>query len=135
MKEMLLRMDDVKFKAVRSRGPGGERTDRRSTKVQMWVKIDDLPLSEQDKKTIRRKLAHHINQKDELWVQEEEERSQKMNRDKAISRLNIMIEEALLKPPKRIPTTPPRQAEEARLRAKKIKSQKKKSRKPPKINL
>ena len=120
--------EDVRFKAVRSGGPGGQRANRRSTKVQLWVKIGNLPLTEIEKKRIRRKLAKHINHLDELWVENEEERSQKLNRDNALEHINELIEEALKVPPRRIPTTPPRSAEEIRIRAKKMRGEKKKSR-------
>lgn len=119
---------DVKFKAVRASGPGGQRANRRSTKVQLWVKIGDLPLTEQQKKRLRQRLTHHLNHRDELWVYDQEERSQEMNKDKALARLNSIIVGALQEPPPRIPTERPRRAEERRIIAKKIKSEKKKSR-------
>ncbi len=125
---MLVNKDDVKFKAVRSSGPGGQKASRRSTKVQLWVKIGDLPLTEAEKRRVRRKLERHINHLDELWVENEEERSQELNRKKALQKINDLIEEALKVPPLRIPTEPRRLAKEARIRAKKIKSEKKKSR-------
>jgi ribosome-associated protein len=125
---MEINEDNVKFKAARSSGPGGQKANRRSTKVQLWVKIGDLPLEEKDKKRLRKKLEKHINHLDELWVENEEERSQEQNRENALKKMNEMIEEALKVPKKRIPTEPPRGAEEARIRKKKIRSQKKKDR-------
>lgn len=125
---MFIKPERVKFKAVRASGPGGQRANRRSTKVELWVKISDLPLGDREKKMIRQKLANHINKEDELWVQEEEERSQELNRDRALERLNQMVGEALYEPPERIPTEPPRDAEDLRIREKKILSEKKKSR-------
>lgn len=119
---------NVRFKAVRSGGPGGQRANRRSTKVQLWVKIGNLTLTEIEKRRIRRKLAKHINHLDELWVENEEERSQKLNRDNALEHINELIEEALKVPKPRIPTEPPRSAEEVRIRAKKMRSGKKRSR-------
>jgi ribosome-associated protein len=125
---LITEKDIIKFKAVRSSGPGGQRVNRRSTKVQLWVKISDLPLSERDKKKIRQSLAHHINHKDELWVYDQEERSQELNKDKALARLNQMIVEALKEPPPRLPAEPRRSTKEVRIKEKKIKSQKKRLR-------
>ncbi|MCP6720057.1 MAG: aminoacyl-tRNA hydrolase [Patescibacteria group bacterium] len=125
---MLVTEKDVKFKAVRSSGPGGQRANRRSTKVQIWVKIGNLPLSDIQKKRLRRKLAKHINHLDELWAENEEERTQKLNRDKALWHINKMIRDALKVPKPRIPTEPPRSAEDVRIRAKKIRSDKKRGR-------
>jgi len=125
---MIVDEKNVRFKAVRASGPGGQKANRRSTKVQVWVKIGDLPLTELEKKRVRNKLRNHINHKDELEVVEEEERSQELNRDKALARMNQMIESALYVPAPRIPTEPPRSAENERIRKKKIISQKKKGR-------
>ncbi len=119
---------DVKFKAARSSGPGGQRANRRSTKVQLWVKIGDLSLNPLEKKRLRRKLEKRINHLDEIWVENEEERSQKMNREKAFRKLNDLINDALKVPKERIPTSPRRSAEEKRLKEKKLRSEKKKLR-------
>ena len=125
---MLIKPEDVRFKAVRASGPGGQRTNRRSTKVELWVKISDLPLGDPEKKMIREKLARHINKEDEIWVQEEEERSQELNRDKALERLNQMVGESLYERPERIPIEPTRAQKNLRIKEKKILSEKKKSR-------
>jgi len=120
--------EKIKFKAARASGPGGQRTNRRSTKVELWIAVGDLLITDAEKKMAREKLAHHINHNDEIWVTEEEERSQEMNRDKALARLNEMIENAIRIPAPRIPTEPPRYAKEKRIREKKIVSRKKEER-------
>lgn len=121
-------MGKIRFKAVRASGPGGQRTNRRSTKVELWVKVADLPIADLEKRMVREKLAHHINHNDEIWLTEEEERSQEINRDKALERLHQIVEEAIRAPAPRIPTVPPRGVEEARIREKKIIGLKKKMR-------
>jgi len=125
---MLITEKDVKFKAVRPGGSGGQRANRRSTKVQLWIKVNDLPISDWAKRIIRKKLVHHINRNDEIEVWSEEERSQKMNRVKAILKLNELIKIALALPKIRIPTEPLRSAENKRIFEKKIKSDKKRAR-------
>ena len=81
---MIVTLENVRWKAVRASGPGGQRVNRRSTKVQMWVKVEDLPLTDLEKRRIRQNLAHRINHNDELEVWSEEERSQELNRDSAL---------------------------------------------------
>lgn len=124
----IINHDLARFKAVRARGPGGQRTNRRSTKIQAWVKIEDLPLSDFQKKLVREKLINRINEKDELEVEEEEEASQFLNKKRALERLNELVSQATKIKPPRIPTEPPKSVEEKRIREKKIKTQKKKSR-------
>ena len=118
----------VRFKAAHAHGPGGQNRDHRATKVHMWVKVDDLPLEPLEKRKIRRKLEKHINHDDEIFVEDQETRSQEQNRDKALKRLIMMIEGALHEPPPRIPNEPPLSAEEERLQRKHKHSQKKKKR-------
>ncbi|MEK7630041.1 MAG: peptide chain release factor-like protein [Patescibacteria group bacterium] len=122
---MLIDKEMVRFRAVRASGPGGQRTNRRSTKVQLWVKVGDLPVSEQEKKMIRKKLVNHINHDDEIETWSEEERSQEMNRKHAFEKLQNLVNEALDVPLPRIPTEPRRSAEERRIKEKKIISEKK----------
>ncbi len=124
----LKKSNGVRFKAARSSGPGGQRANRRATKVQLWLKIGNLPLTETEKKRIRTKLAGHINHKDELDIVSEEERSQEMNRDKALEKMNELITEALKVRKPRIKTKPPRGVEETRIREKKIVGEKKRGR-------
>ncbi len=125
---MIIDPKKVKFKAVRASGPGGQRANRRSTKVQLWVKIDDLPINKVQKKLVQERLWHHVNHKGEVWVADEEERSQEQNRDKALEHLNSMIEHALEVQRPRIKTEVPRSFEDVRIREKKIQSVKKQNR-------
>ena len=125
---MLIGKNQARFKASRSSGPGGQRVNRRSTKVEIWVKVGNLPLSPKDRNLIRRKLARHLNAKDEIWVENQETRSQEANRDLALENLNAMLESALRVPKLRIPTEPRRSAVEGRIKGKKILSEKKRAR-------
>ena len=102
---------NTRFSAARSSGPGGQRTNRRSTKVHVFARVDELPLSPEEKKLVGEKLAGRINQDGELEVSCEEERSQAANHAKALARMNELLEEAIVVPPPRIPTEPPHGAE------------------------
>lgn len=123
------RAENVRYKAARSGGPGGQNVNKRSTKVQAWVKIGELLLSGEEKKRVRKKLAHRVNKEDELEVESEEERSQEANRERAIERLEEMIEGAIKEHPRRIPTRPPEGAEKRFHEERKLESLKKQLRK------
>ena len=125
---MLISGKDVHFKASRSGKPGGQRANRRDTKVQARVRVCDLPLSEDQKKLIREQLHNRITQDDELLIESEEERFQDLNKENALERLNALIEEAITLPAERIPTEPPRSADRERMRHKHMRYQKKKAR-------
>lgn len=127
-RRVLVGPDDVRFKAVRSSGPGGQRVNRRSTKVQLWVRIGNLRLSDQERRLIRARLEHRINHRDELEVAWEGERLQERNRALALEHLNELLAAALRVPPRRIPTEPHRGAREARLSDKRFRGVKKERR-------
>ncbi len=114
--------------ASRSSGVGGQNVNRRSTKVQLHLKVADLPLAEDEKKRLRRKLNRHINENDELFVVCEEERTQLLNRRKAVEHLKALIDSALAVTPRRIPVQPSRSANVQRVEEKKMKGQLKQSR-------
>jgi len=118
----------IRFKAVRSGRPGGQNADRRSTKVQAWVRIADLPLSTDEKKRIRERLHDRINKNDELEAASREERLQGLNKEHAVERLQELIAAAVHKDPERIPTEPPRGAKEERIRHKHLRYEKKEAR-------
>jgi len=118
----------VRMKAVRARGPGGQRVNRRSTKVQLWVKIEHLPLRPAERRLLRKKLKGCVNRRGEICVESESSRSQELNRDAALRKLQAVIERALTRPRRRISTTPPRGAEDQRIREKKFVSERKRAR-------
>ena len=120
--------EKVRFKASRAHKPGGEGRDHRSTKVHMWVRVDDLPLEPLEKRRLREKLSHHINNDDELWVEDQETRYQEKNRELAFQHLKRLIEAAIKEPKPRIPNEPPLNAEDKRIREKKIIGEKKRQR-------
>lgn len=125
---VMIPKDSVKFKTSRAGGPGGQRVNRRATKVQARLKIGDLNIPDAKKNHIRRKLAKRINKNDELTIESEEERSQARNKKRALEVMDNLIKSALRVKKRRVPTRPSRSAEEKRLKEKKIKSEKKKSR-------
>lgn len=118
----------VRFKASRASGPGGQRTNRRATKVQVWVKLRDLPISDAERWRLMRGLGKCLNERGEVEVQSESSRSQELNRDDAIRKLQAIVTKALSVPKRRIPTERPRRANEERIKEKKLVSKKKQAR-------
>ena len=57
---MFVNNENIKIKTSRSSGPGGQNINKRSTRIQAWVAIDDLDISEEKKKKLRIKLANKI---------------------------------------------------------------------------
>lgn len=119
---MAISLDEkkVKVKAARSSGPGGQRANRRATKVQVWVKIENLPLTDAQKKLLRKNLPRHrLNHNDEVEAWCEEERSQSQNREHALRHLTDVINDTLRTNAPRIPTEVPRRVKRERVEDKK----------------
>ncbi|MDC7235146.1 MAG: alternative ribosome rescue aminoacyl-tRNA hydrolase ArfB [Spirochaetales bacterium] len=118
-----------KFSFSRSGGPGGQNVNKVNTKVLLTVSPEALDcLSDDQIHRVKEKLSGRINGEGELFIQFQEERSQLMNREKAVLRLADLILESLVVRKKRKKTRPGRAAVQKRLDSKKKQSDKKKNR-------
>ena len=80
--------DELKFKADRGTGPGGQHKNKKCTRVRLsWNFEGSAVLSEQQRELIKQKLASRLNEAGALEIVSGEERSQTANRDTAIARL------------------------------------------------
>jgi len=120
---------DVKLKTSRSSGPGGQNVNKRSTKAQARLPVGKVAVSEEMRARIRAKLRNRINKDDELEAECEEERTQKANKEKALSLLHSLIAGAVKIQKKRILTKISRSAEAKFQAAKKKEAEKKRLRK------
>ena len=111
------------FKASRSSGPGGQNVNKLNTKIAVAVDIENCSfLNDQQKQTILKKLASRLTKDNRLIVESQKFRTQKANRDYAVEKLTILLENTLKKPKTRRPTRPTRTAVEKRLQSKKSRS-------------
>ena len=85
----------LRFSATSGGGPGGQHVNRTATRVELRVRIGDLPLPEDDRARIRRRLAGRIGADDDLRVVASERRSQTQNRRAAVRRLVALLDAAL----------------------------------------
>ena len=117
------------FSASRSSGPGGQNVNKLSTKIELRFNISKSSiLSDAEKIVISEKLANKINKEGELVIVSQSERSQLLNKEKAIEKFYILITKALLPRKVRKPTKPSKLSKEKRYESKKIQSEKKKRR-------
>lgn len=127
-----LAVQELKFKAVRSSGAGGQHVNKVSTKVELAFDVENSgALSSEEKGRIYGKLGNKLTKENVLQLQCDESRSQHKNKELVIERFLKTIESALIVRKKRRKTKPSKSAIEKRLKAKKKKGQKKANRGKP----
>jgi ribosome-associated protein len=105
----------VRFSASRSGGPGGQHVNTTSTRVEVRIAVEDLPISPAERDLVRERLASRIGADDELRVVASGERSQLQNRLAAERRLADLVGGAIRRVTPRVPTRPSRAARARRL--------------------
>jgi len=110
----------------RSGGPGGQNVNKVNTKVTMRLRLCDIVgLTEAEQERVRELLAKRITGEGEIVITADEERSQRINLERAYFRLEALIVSAGRLPKTRRPTKPSMAAREQRLQAKQVQSRKK----------
>lgn len=119
----------LRFTYAASSGPGGQNVNKRATKANLRLAIDDLPVSQRVRSRITRLGKSWLSgEGTELLIQSDEHRSQKRNREACLERLRDLLVRAMARPKPRIATKPGRGAIERRLKAKREQAEKKRRR-------
>jgi len=120
---------EVIYKASRSGGKGGQNVNKVSTKVELLFDVTQSALfTDDEQQLILQKLQARLNRDGLVQVMSEEERSQFMNKEKALEKLYLILVRALHQPKKRKATKPSKAVKAARLAGKKLQSAKKENR-------
>lgn len=120
---------ELKITFARSSGAGGQNVNKTSTKaIVRWPFLKSKILSIEEKGRIYLKLAGKVNNKNELVIDSEEQRSQFQNKRQAVARLEALVTQALRVPKKRRPTRPTLASKIRKIETKKQRSQIKKTR-------
>jgi ribosome-associated protein len=120
---------EVRFQTSRSGGKGGQNVNKVETSVEAYFDVDSSVILNADQKAlIKEKLASRINSEGLLQVRSQTHRTQLANKDEVIKKLNHLIQQALKKQKKRIPTKPSAAAKKRRIEGKVKQSEKKSDR-------
>lgn len=128
-------VQELKFKAVRSSGAGGQHVNKVSTKVELSFDVlNSGALSDDEKERLKKKLKARLTNDGVLTLHGDSTRSQHRNKELVIKRFLKLLEESLKIPKKRKKTKPSRGAIERRLKSKKKASEKKANRGKPDLD-
>jgi ribosome-associated protein len=126
--------DELTFVTSRSGGPGGQNVNKLETRVTVRFDLASPSLDEARRSRLRERLATRISRAGVLQVTSQRHRTQAANRDAAQERLVELLREALADDPPRRPTRTPRAAKARRLQAKRLRSERKRSRAAPRTD-
>ncbi|MDB5155530.1 MAG: aminoacyl-tRNA hydrolase [Mucilaginibacter sp.] len=118
------------YKTSRSGGKGGQNVNKVSSKVELLFSVNDSILfTDDEKQLLNEKLQARLNKDGYVQVICDEERSQYLNKEKALERLIGLLTRSLKVQKPRKATKPSKKAKAERLDNKKIQSAKKEGRK------
>jgi ribosome-associated protein len=121
---------EITYKTSRSGGKGGQNVNKVSSKVELLFSIADSTLfNDEEKALLNEKLQARTNKDGFVQVICDEERSQYLNKEKAVERLILLLTKALHKPKTRKATKVSKAVKAARLEAKRMNAEKKENRK------
>lgn len=110
--------DHVTFKAIRSQGPGGQNVNKVATAIQLFFDIHASALEPDVKLRLLALSDQRITQEGVVVIKAQSRRTQELNRQEALRRLNELINHVLLPPKKRRPTRPTQASRLRRLEGK-----------------
>lgn len=120
---------ELNFKTSRSSGAGGQNVNKVETSVTVLWKVTDSEFFDDNEiALIQNKLKNRINADGFLFLTVSENRTQLMNKTKAIEKILEIVNKALIIPKKRIATKPSKAQKQKRLDTKKKLSDKKENR-------
>lgn len=121
---------EVTVKTSRSGGKGGQNVNKVSSKVELIFNLANSAFfTDEEKGLLQERLATRLDLEGNLHIVSQEDRSQLLNKQRALIKLTNLLNKSLEVQKKRKPTKIPKAVIEKRLQNKSAKSEKKQNRK------
>lgn len=118
----------VEFSFARSSGPGGQNVNKLSTKAELRVRPDQLPISARAQARLIELCGSRFTTVGEIIITSESERSQARNKAECLAKLRELLIAATAVPKPRRKTKPTKGSKERRLAEKKSRGEVKRRR-------
>lgn len=127
-------ISELKFKAVRSSGAGGQNVNKVSSKVVLSFDLkNSQALSDEEKAVLETKLTSRLTSDQILILNCDEDRSQLKNKEIVVKRFLELIQKSLVVSKPRKATKIPKSVIEKRLKDKSTNAEVKQNRKKPEL--
>jgi len=127
-------IQELKFKAVRSSGAGGQHVNKVSSKVELIFDVQNSSqFTKEEKELLFKNLQTRLTKEKLLLLNCDDSRSQHKNKELVIKRFFEIVTNGLKVPKKRKPTKPSKASVKNRLEKKKKQAYKKALRNKPEL--
>ncbi len=120
--------EEIKVNAIRAQGSGGQNVNKVSSAIHLRFDIKASSLPDIYKEKLLKLKDNRVSKDGIIIIKAQQFRTQKKNKDDALTRLEILIKSAAATRKKRRPTKPTKASKEKRLDSKTRQSKQKKLR-------
>jgi ribosome-associated protein len=114
-KSVAIPAKEIEISAIRAQGAGGQNVNKVSSAIHLRFDIGASSIPDYYKERLRKLSDQRITREGVIVIKAQQHRSQEMNREDALRRLQALVKSVSVLPKKRKPTKPTRSSQRKRL--------------------